>query len=69
MYDYWVRVTWMVRRAITLEIGMIDGNGTNVRDDFYYEGLNGEATLRIHESLFYDMAAVLPHSSRGIQRI
>ena len=29
-YDYWVRVTQMVRRAITLEIGMIDGNGANV---------------------------------------
>ncbi len=45
----------MVRWSITLEIGMIDGHVANVRDDFYYEGLHEEATLRIHESLFYDI--------------
>ncbi len=34
-YAYWVRVTRMVRRVITLEIGMIDGVVTNVQDEFY----------------------------------
>jgi hypothetical protein len=39
----------MARRKNTLQIGMIDGDISNVQDEFYYAALQEEVTLRIYE--------------------
>ena len=45
-YAYWGRVTQMVRRVITLQIGMINRDVANVQDEFYYGVIQEEATLK-----------------------